>query len=143
MVFYWSQSGEHEIWFWTAATNSSLTQPWQLSPSLIIDLWIKGFATTISTVFNETAPQLFCVSFQNIYEAASLSRISVTFRKEKACHIIFFILPIWFTTPLKSISSCSERGFVSDWRLKRCTNSSVKWAQVRDDHGLLLNKCHC
>ena len=45
-------------------------------------------------------------------------RYNVTFRKEKACTIIFFTLPIWSTAPLKSISSRSERGFVSDWRFR-------------------------
>ena len=50
----------------------------------MIDLWIKGFATTISTVFNKTAPQSFCVSLPNIYEAASLSRIFGDVSEEKS-----------------------------------------------------------
>ena len=114
---------------------------WLFNRSLIIDLWIKGFAITVFNLLyklNSTAINLrnFPEYLQSFH---AVSHFRVAFRKEKACKIIFFILPIWSTRPLKLMSSRSERGFVSDWRSKRSRNTSGKWAQVRDDHGFLIN----
>ena len=85
---------------------------WLFNWSLIIDLWIKGFAITVFNLLyklNITAINLrnFSEYLQSFH---AVSHFRVAFRKEKACKIIFFILPIWSTRPLKLMSSRSERG---------------------------------
>ena len=88
---------------------------WFFNWSLIIDLWIKGFVITIFNLLYElNSIAIILLNFPEYLQSfLAVSHFRVMFRRGKVCKTIFFILPIWSTTPLKSISSRSQRGFVS------------------------------
>ena len=116
---------------------------WFFNWSLIIDLWIKGFVITIFNLLyelNSTVTILlnfpeYLRIFTKLPRCLAFSR-DVSEGKSLQNHFLYIADLVYDSSKIDILSL--SKG-VCVWRWKRSWNKSGKWAQERDDHGLLIN----